>query len=110
MLEFQTEEGILRVMLQGEIDHHSAGQLREQIDCRLEELLPKRLILDFTGVTFMDSSGIGLVMGRVRQAAAYGGQVEIAVPAGHIRKVMQLSGIDKLANIHAPVHPAEQIG
>mgnify|MGYP002169803225 CR=1 FL=1 len=55
MLEFQTEEGILRVMLQGEIDHHSAGQLREQIDCRLEELLPKRLILDFTGVTFMDS-------------------------------------------------------
>ena len=61
MLEFQTEEGILRVMLQGEIDHHSAGQLREQIDCRLEELLPKRLILDFTGVTFMDSSGIGLV-------------------------------------------------
>ncbi len=74
MLEFQTEEGILRVMLQGEIDHHSAGQLREQIDCRLEELLPKRLILDFTGVTFMDSSGIGLVMGRVRQAAAYGGQ------------------------------------
>ena len=71
MLEFQTEEGILRVMLQGEIDHHSAGPLREQIDCRLEELLPKRLILDFTGVTFMDSSGIGLVMGRVRQAAAY---------------------------------------
>ena len=40
MLEFQTEEGVLRVMLQGEIDHHSAGQLREQIDCRLEELLP----------------------------------------------------------------------
>ena len=58
----------------------------------------------------MDSSGIGLVMGRVRQSSSYVVHVEIAVPAGHIRKVMQLSGIDKLANIHAPVHPAEQKG
>lgn len=73
MLEFQTEEGTLRVLLKGEIDHHSAGQLREQIDCKLDELLPRLLVLDFGGVTFMDSSGIGLVMGRVRQTAAYGG-------------------------------------
>ena len=41
MLEFQTEEGTLRVLLKGEIDHHSAGQLREQIDCKLDELLPR---------------------------------------------------------------------
>ena len=111
MLEFQTEEGTLRVLLKGEIDHHSAGQLREQIDCKLDELLPRLLVLDFGDVTFMDSSGIGLVMGRVRQTAAYGGKVEIAVPAGHIRKVMQLSGIDKIARMQAPAaHPAEQKG
>ena len=94
----------------GEMDHHGARNALKEVEIAIDAALPRSLILDFAGVTFMDSSGIGLVMGRVRQAAAYGGQVEIAVPAGHIRKVMQLSGIDKLANIHAPVHPAEQKG
>ena len=100
----------LTIHMPKELDHHNAEEIKREADRLLGTRNIRSIIFDFEKTSFMDSSGIGLVMGRVRQAAAYGGQVEIAVPAGHIRKVMQLSGIDKLANIHAPVHPAEQKG
>ena len=99
MLEFQTEEGILRVMLQGEIDHHSAGQLREQIDCRLEELLPKRLILDFTGVTFMDSSGIAVALRGWQRMRELGGAVTLRHVAPQPRKVFEAAGIGRMMTI-----------
>ena len=99
MLEFQTEEGILRVMLQGEIDHHSAGQLREQIDCRLEELLPKRLILDFTGVTFMDSSGIAVALRGWQRMRELGGAVTLYHVAQQPRKVFEASGVGRMVTI-----------
>ncbi len=64
MVQLEQKEEKLQVLLSGDIDHHTAREMREVIDKRIEEIHPKRLILDFKGVTFMDSSGIGLVMGR----------------------------------------------
>ena len=54
----------LTAFLSGEIDHHSAKTIREEIDLAVSEQIPKELWLDFRDVSFMDSSGIGLVMGR----------------------------------------------
>ncbi|MBE6855179.1 MAG: STAS domain-containing protein [Ruminococcus sp.] len=89
----------LTAFLSGEIDHHSAKTIREEIDLAVSEQIPKELWLDFRDVSFMDSSGIGLVMGRVRLMELHGGQVSVCNPSAHISKVMRLSGIDRLARL-----------
>ena len=92
-------ENMLTAYLDGEIDHHSVKPVREEIDSTIDRLQPKALALDFSGVTFMDSSGIGLVMGRYRKIAPYNAQLYVFNPPPSIAKVMRLSGIDKIAKI-----------
>ncbi len=67
-----TEENRIVARLKGEIDHHNAKELRSDIDVAIDRNRPETVILDFSGVTFMDSSGIGLVMGRYKTVSAYG--------------------------------------
>ena len=79
--------------LTGEIDHHSARAARELIDSLIAQKRPSTLRLDFSEVGFMDSSGIGLIMGRYRMMQLYGGTVNVVnVPADQ-EKIMQLSGL-----------------
>lgn len=87
------------VYLEGEIDHHSAKGMRAEIDKKIEEEMPSVVILDFSAVVFMDSSGIGLVMGRYKIMNENGGQVAIANAPKAIKKVMQLSGLSKITKI-----------
>lgn len=93
------EENRTVAVLSGEIDHHTAKILRTEIDFALRENQPHELILDFSDVDFMDSSGIGLVMGRYKLMQELDGKVTVKNPSAHIRKVMRLSGIDRLASI-----------
>ncbi|MCI8622186.1 MAG: anti-sigma factor antagonist [Provencibacterium sp.] len=88
----------LRAALSGEIDHHSAKELRAQIDDAITRAVPQKLVMDFSAVTFMDSSGIGLVMGRYKQVAVYGGTLSITGLGVQQRKVMRLAGLDKLCS------------
>ena len=92
-------ENRLVIAISGDIDHHKASQLRQDIDAAAQKEQPKVLELDFRNVTFMDSSGIGLVMGRYRLIRQWEGQVIICDPAPSIRKVMRLAGLDRIAKI-----------
>ena len=94
---FTSADDLLAAYLSGEIDHHSAQMLRQQIDAELSARMPARLILDFGGVTFMDSSGIGLILGRVRTAALWGGRVTVRGLSPQLKKMAELSGISALA-------------
>ena len=106
MAELKQEPQRLTVYLSGDLDHHHAKALREEIDFAVRDQLPPVVVLDFGGVTFMDSSGIGLIMGRSRVMEEYGGTLEIHNPPAHIRKVLRISGADKLAVIRSsPVRP-----
>lgn len=89
----------LTVLLAGEIDHHSAAGMRTQIDEAIERYRPAVLRLDFGGVTFMDSSGIGLVMGRYKLISTLGGTVSVVNIPKPLQKVMRLAGLDRLARI-----------
>lgn len=89
----------MMVYLDGEIDHHTAKPLREQIDNEIIINPPKTLKIDFKDVSFMDSSGIGLIMGRYRLMKQYDGQVQISRLSPGIKKVMKLAGMDRLAKI-----------
>ncbi len=90
---------VLTVYLSGEIDHHSAKGMREEIDRSIEYSMPSLLILDFSEVTFMDSSGIGLVMGRYKNLQRTGASLNIVNLSENIYKIMKLAGIERLASL-----------
>ena len=96
---FVPAQGTLAAYLTGEIDHHAAQALRREIDAQIDARMPELLTMDFSGVTFMDSSGIGLVMGRFRLMQETGGKVILQNLPAPLRKVMKLAGLDKLAEI-----------
>ncbi len=85
--------------LDGEIDHHTAAALRMEIDEAIQRNKPKTLKLDFGDVTFMDSSGIGLVMGRFRTLQPLGGTLVVSNLSPQVYKIMQLAGLEKIAKI-----------
>lgn len=85
--------------LSGEIDHHTAKPIREEIDAAVERDMPTLLVLDFKDVSFMDSSGIGLVMGRYKILSAKRAELAVTNPSPQIYKVMHLAGLEGLAQI-----------
>ncbi|MBQ6120005.1 MAG: anti-sigma factor antagonist [Clostridia bacterium] len=93
------ENGSMTARLTGEIDHHTAAYLRHAIDASFVRIRPDRLILDFSGVTFMDSSGVGLALGRYRQTRAAGGTLVLTGLSDRDRRMMQLSGMQNKEGI-----------
>ncbi len=89
----------LTIAVQGEIDHHSAKGLREEIDRAMYLYRPPVLALDLGGVTFMDSSGLGLILGRYTKLKSIGGALVISHPTPEILKLLVLAGADKLVKI-----------
>ena len=95
-LELERQPHALVAHLSGELDHHSAGDIRSRID---EVLLQERcplLVLDLSGLTFMDSSGIGLIMGRYRLSRSLGGTLRIRGASPRMETVIRLAGMDNL--------------
>ncbi len=89
----------VRAFLEGEIDHHNATFIRKNIDRVISSKKPRLLILDFSGVTFMDSSGIGLVMGRYKLMKSIGGEIRVENLSSGAYKIMRLAGIERLGEI-----------
>ena len=90
---------VVTAYLDGEIDHHTAGVMRNEIDAAVEKNMPTMLVLDFRDVTFMDSSGIGLVMGRYKTLKHTGAELHVTNTSPQIGKVMKLAGLDRLAKM-----------
>ena len=99
MVVTKTESGKITAVLTGEIDHHSARIIRTNIDRDIQCQKPKTLILDFSGVDFMDSSGIGLIMGRYKMMLENDGQVIIRNPKPYVKKVLNLAGITRIVKL-----------
>lgn len=98
-MEVQMNEDALSAKISGEIDHHSAALMRAELDEKIRNLNPKMLSLDFSAVSFMDSSGIGFIMGRYKLMNEISGTVEVVNTPAPINKVLRLAGLDKIVNI-----------
>ena len=85
--------------LSGEIDHHVARGEREDIDRILFSKKPKLLIIDFSDVRFMDSSGIGLIIGRSSTAAEIGCDIKISGLSETLKRIVRLSGVERIKNL-----------
>lgn len=89
--------------LSGELDHHAAGELRERIDQAVLQQPCIRLVLDLSGLSFMDSSGIGLIMGRYRLLRSLGGSLMVQGANPRLETVIRLAGMEKL-----PIWPSTE--
>ena len=98
---------VLKIKLRGEIDHHSAVAVRTAIDDMIRSKKPPELIIDMSAVDFMDSSGLGLIMGRYALMKELGGTVRVADPTPATEKIMKLAGMERIVCI---VHTTLQTG
>ncbi len=98
-LEFYFNDGILRVKILGDIDHHSAKRTRESIDKQILSKKPLVVILELNSVDFMDSSGLGLILGRYTIATEIGARIVLSRPSRKIRKILELAGIERIMKI-----------
>ena len=87
------------IYISGEIDHHNAAVLRLESDEVIQAKLAPNVRLDFNDVTFMDSSGIGFVLGRYRIVDSYGGNIEVVNLSGRLYSMMKLAGLEKLVTL-----------
>ena len=89
----------LRIKLRGEIDHHSAAAVRGAIDDMIRAKRPRELVIDMSAVDFMDSSGLGLIMGRYAIMKEMGGLVSVLDPNSATEKIMRLAGLERIVKI-----------
>jgi stage II sporulation protein AA (anti-sigma F factor antagonist) len=105
-INFKTENDKLIVYMMGELDHHSAEEVRNKIDDRIDREKLNKLIIDFSGVTFMDSSGIGVIIGRYKKVALKKGNICVAEVNEAVRKVFELSGMFKIVKVFDKIEDA----
>ena len=101
MLTHDRRKGTMTVQLSGELDHNTAAQIREELDELIEDPQINRLVFDLSGLSFMDSSGIGMMIGRYKTMMKRGGSIAVRTGNSQVDRLMELSGlyqiIEKLA-------------
>ena len=94
--KFYEEDKLLVFKITDEIDDCNVQKIRRKADYEIERYMPKKVVFDFDSVTFMDSSGIGLIIGRYKFTNMLGGKLEVANLTQNVKKIFEMSGILKL--------------
>ena len=94
--KFYEKDKLLVFKMTDEIDDHTVQEIRRRADYEIERYMPKKVIFDFDSVTFMDSAGIGLIIGRYKFANMLGAKLEITNLTQSVRRIFEMSGILKL--------------
>ena len=94
--KFYEKDKLLLFKITEEIDDHSVQKIRRRADYEMERFMPKRVVFDFDCVTFMDSAGIGFLVGRYKFANLIGAKLEVTNLTQSVRKIFEMSGILKL--------------
>lgn len=92
-ISYKIDDENLKVLLSGELDHHSGSQVKDGLDRLFCEVKPKGVVFDFKEVNFMDSTGIGVLLGRYKLLKNMGASVYITNPTSTIDRLLKLSGI-----------------
>ena len=93
------KDNVLNVKLVGDIDHHTAKKVRDSVDNLIRKNNPVELELDLSAIEFMDSSGLGLVLGRYKKQTETGGKMKIINPSRRVMQILQLAGVEKIIKI-----------
>ena len=96
MIKIEVKSNIMVVTITGDLDHHNAEYIRKKIDHEMLQQSVRGLVFDFSKLTFMDSSGIGVVMGRYKQVRCQNGETAMVQCPERVRKIFEMSGIFKI--------------
>lgn len=99
-ISLDTRDKMLIVNFNGELDHHSAEEIRKEIDKAYFEKRLKSIVLDLKNLNFMDSSGIGLIMGRYKNVLDNGGKLCLINVSSRVEKILKMSGILKIVQVY----------
>ena len=97
--DFQVIDNCLMIRLPEEVDHHRAGYISENADKHLLREEVRNVVFDFENTRFMDSSGIGIIMGRYRKISCFGGRVYAIHADSQIQRILRVSGLNKIVEI-----------
>ncbi len=103
---YEINQRCLVIRLNGELDHHNALYIREKADKLIERNHIKHIIFDFTGAAFMDSAGIGVIMGRYKKVIFIGGKIAVASVSTTVDRIFRLSGLYKIIDKYDTVEAA----
>ncbi|MCX7923648.1 MAG: anti-sigma F factor antagonist [Clostridia bacterium] len=99
-VKFLSKGTTLIVSILGELDHHSAEYIRQKVDSEIIKATTKNIIFDFSKVTFMDSSGIGVILGRYKNVQKINGKTSIANVNSQIKRIFEMSGLFKIIPVY----------
>jgi stage II sporulation protein AA (anti-sigma F factor antagonist) len=102
----ETNGRSMTVTIEGDIDHHSAKYIRDQIDTAIFYCRPREMIMELGKVTFMDSSGLGLILGRYTRMAEIGGKLTLSHPSPQTEKILHLAGVGRMIQIQRETQEA----
>ena len=100
-LKVSCTDGVLTASLCGELDHHGAVAVRTLIDGEIQRQNPQKAVLDLTDLDFMDSSGLGLIMGRYALMQRLGGEFSVKNPNERVVKIFKLAGLERMVKIES---------
>ena len=98
-MKYQVQENCLTIFLPHELDHHNAEEIRRESDHLIIRNHIRNIIFDFAETDFMDSSGIGLVMGRFREMELIGGKVRAVHVGERMRRILVMSGVTRVIEV-----------
>ena len=99
-IKYEPNSKVLFLEITEEIDHHEVEKIRRKADDEITRYMPRKIILDFNNVTFMDSAGIGLILGRYKMIKMIGGDLEMVNVSSKLKKIFELSGVTKIIPIN----------
>mgnify|MGYP001783232435 CR=1 FL=1 len=108
--KFYEEDKLLIFKITDEIDDFSVQKIRRRADYEIERYMPKKVIFNFNSVNFMDSAGIGLLLGRYKIINMLGGEVSLINVKRSVKKILDMSGISKLIHIYDDLEMKFNIG
>lgn len=101
--KFNQQDKLLLLEITEEIDHHTTEEIRRRADDEITRFMPRKVVFDFSNVTFMDSAGIGMIIGRYKMMKMLGGSLEMTNVSPSVRKIFEMSGITKICPIKEEV-------
>ena len=105
-VKFSSRGSTLIVAIYGEMDHHSAEYIREKVDGEMLKSTTKNVVFDFSRVTFMDSSGIGVIMGRYKNIQKLNGKAVIANVNSQVKRIFEMSGLLRIMPVYDNIDTA----
>ncbi len=97
--KYDKDDKVLFLEITEEIDHHTTENIRRKADDEITRFMPRKVIFDFSNVSFMDSAGIGMILGRYKMMKMLGGSLEMENVSPSVKKIFDMSGVTKICPI-----------